>query len=527
MSESQPQRPVVLCILDGWGHRTDSSYNAVLQANTPVWDRLLKTCPNGLLQAAAVHVGLPGGQFGNSEVGHMNIGAGRVVLQTLPRIDQVIAEGQLARNPVLEEFIAKLRESGGTCHIMGLISPAGVHAHQDHIATLVKIVTAAGIAVCIHGFLDGRDTPPESADGHVARFLRGVRGLPGFRIGTLSGRYYAMDRDCRWDRTGLVYEAVVKGWGQSADDPIAAIIDNHVLGVSDEFVKPTVLGDYDGMRDGDGVLFANFRADRIRQLCASLVDPEFDGFERDRVVKFAAALGVTEYSKRLNRFLGAMLPRVHIANTLGEVVAKAGIAQLRIAETEKYAHVTFFLNGGEEQEFAKEERILIPSPRVDTYDLKPEMSAFEITDRLIGEIESGRFGFIVANYANPDMLGHTGILGAATKAIEVVDACLGRLVDAVEKAGGVMLITADHGNAEMMRDPETGQPHTSHTHNQIPAVVVGASDEVVGLRQGQLADVAPTILALLGLEKPAEMTGETLLVEAAASHAGAAQRASA
>ena len=527
MTDSQPQRPVILCILDGWGHRTDPNYNAIVQAETPVWDRLMNTCPNCLLEAAADDVGLPGGQFGNSEVGHMNIGAGRVVFQTLPRIDRAIAGGTFADNPALQNFIAKLRRSGGTCHLMGLISPAGVHAHQDHIATLSRILVREGIPVCIHAFLDGRDTPPESAEHHFARFLKDTRGLGHFRIGTLSGRYYAMDRDRRWDRTGLMYEALVKGWGQSTDDPLQAIIDAHKLGISDEFVKPTVVGEYDGMEDGDGVLFANYRADRIRQIVASLVDPDFDGFARDRVVNFAAALGMAEYSKRLNTFMDILFPRVPLEKTLGEVVAAAGIAQLRIAETEKYAHVTFFFNGGEERKFPGEERILIPSPRVATYDLKPEMAAVELTDALVEAVESGRFGFIVVNYANPDMVGHTGILSAAVKAIETIDACLGRLEAAANKAQGMLFITSDHGNAEIMRDPELGQPHTSHTYSTVPAVLVGGPEHVAALSDGRLADIAPTILTLLGLAPPPEMTGHCLLVEAAASDAGAERRVSA
>jgi 2,3-bisphosphoglycerate-independent phosphoglycerate mutase len=435
MSNAQPHRPVVLCILDGWGHRTESSYNAIAQAETPVWDRLVRTCPHSLLEASSLHVGLPGGQFGNSEVGHMNIGAGRVVLQTLPGIEEAVANGTLEKNLALQEFIAKLRQGGGTCHAMGLISPAGVHAHQNHIVVLARILNAAGIPLCVHGFLDGRDTPPESADYHFARFVKDTAELPDFRIATVSGRYYAMDRDRRWDRTGLVYEAIVKGWGQSAEDPIAAIIDNHALGISDEFVKPTVLGDYEGMNDGDGVFFANFRADRIRQIAAALVDPKFEGFERNPVVKFAAALAMAEYSARLNQYMGVLFPQVHLTETLGEIVAEAGIAQLRIAETEKYAHVTFFFNGGEERKFRGEKRILIPSPKVETYDLKPEMSAVELTDALIEAIEGDCFGFIVVNYANPDMVGHTGQLAPAIKAIETIDACLERRGDAGPQDG--------------------------------------------------------------------------------------------
>ncbi|MGB8274316.1 MAG: 2,3-bisphosphoglycerate-independent phosphoglycerate mutase [Alphaproteobacteria bacterium] len=528
MSEKHQRQAVVLCILDGWGQRAEAEYNAIAQARTPVWDRLMATCPHSLLEASSADVGLPGGQFGNSEVGHMNIGAGRIVLQTLPRIDRAIEEGKIASLPALREFIEKLTASGGTCHILGLISPAGVHAHQNHAVALARIMVRENIRVRIHGFLDGRDTPPESAEYHFGRFLRRLKGLPRLRMATMSGRYYAMDRDRRWERTTLVYDAVVKGWGQSADDPIAAILENHALGISDEFVKPTVLGEYEGMRDGDGVIFTNYRADRIRQIAAALLDPEFDGFPRDQVINFAATLGMAEYSQRLNQFMGVLFPSVHLTHTLGEVVAEAGLNQLRIAETEKYAHVTFFFSGGQESKFPGEERILIPSPKVATYDLKPEMSAAELTDRLVEAIEGGRFGFIVVNYANPDMVGHTGDLNAAVRAIETTDACVGRVEAAVKKMGGILFVTADHGNAEIMRDTKTGQPHTSHTHSLVPAVLVNGPARVTAMKNGRLADIAPSLLTLMGLKKPSEMTGHSLLVEeSVAAHANAGQRASA
>jgi 2,3-bisphosphoglycerate-independent phosphoglycerate mutase len=528
MSDKRQPKLVVLCILDGWGHRAEAEYNAIAQARKPAWDRLIAGSPHSLLEASSADVGLPGGQFGNSEVGHMNIGAGRIVHQTLPRIDRAIEEGKLASLAPLRDFIDKLKASGGKCHILGLISPAGVHAHQNHIVALARIIARENIPIRIHGFLDGRDTPPESAEYHFGRFLRRIKGLPRIRLATMSGRYYAMDRDRRWERTALVYDAVVKGWGQSADDPIGAILENHSLGIGDEFVKPTVLGDYEGMNDGDGVIFSNYRADRVRQIAAALVDPDFDGFPRDPVIRFTAALGMAEYSDRLNNFLGVLFPPTELQNTLGQVVAEAGLNQLRIAETEKYAHVTFFFNGGEERKFPGEERILIPSPKVATYDLKPEMSAVEVTDNLVTAIESGRFGFIVVNYANPDMVGHTGDLAAAVKAVEMTDTCLGRVEAAVRKMGGILFVTADHGNCEFMRDPKTGQPHTSHTHSLVPAILVNGPARVTGMKNGRLADIAPTLLVLLGLKKPPEMTGHSLLVEeAAAAHATPEQRVSA
>ena len=526
MSDIRPQQPLVLCILDGWGHRVETEYNAIAQAKKPVWDRLMASCPHGLLEASSADVGLPGGQFGNSEVGHMNIGAGRIVHQTLPRIDRAIEEGKIATRPPLVEFIEALHASKGTCHLMGLISPAGVHAHQNHMVAFARIMAREQIPVRIHGFLDGRDTAPESAEFHFVRFQRRIKGLANLKLATISGRYYGMDRDRRWERTKLVYEAAVKGWGQTADDPIAAILENHKIGISDEFVKPTVLGDYDGMKDGDGILFTNYRADRIRQIVQAMVDPEFDGFERGAVINFAAKLGLAKYSDRLNEFMGALFPSIELDNTLGQVIAEAGIPQLRIAETEKYAHVTFFFNGGEERKFPGEERILVPSPKVATYDLKPEMSAREMTDKLVAAVESKKFGFVVVNYANPDMVGHTGDLNAAVKAIEVTDECLGRLEEAVKKVNGILFVTADHGNAEFMRDMKTKQPHTSHTHSLVPAILVNGPADVGALKNGRLADIAPTLVSLMGIKKPVEMTGASLLVKRSAS-AEAHQRVSA
>ncbi|MGE5146634.1 MAG: 2,3-bisphosphoglycerate-independent phosphoglycerate mutase [Candidatus Eiseniibacteriota bacterium] len=511
-------RPVVLCILDGWGHRTDPDHNAILDARTPTWDRFMATCPHALLDASELEVGLPSGQMGNSEVGHMNLGAGRVVLQELVRIDKAVADGSIAKTAALQDLIAKLKKSGGTAHVMGLLSPGGVHSHQDHIAALVKALASAGVPVRIHAFLDGRDTPPKSALEYLAAFEKSIAGAKGAQIATVGGRYYAMDRDKRWERVSLAYAALVDAKGERAATGRAAVDAGYAAGTSDEFVKPTVVGDYAGMTDGDGVLMANFRADRAREILTALLDPKFDGFARDRVVKFAGAAGLVEYSDKLNAFLATLFPPQRLTHVMGEVVADAGLKQLRIAETEKYAHVTFFFNGGEEGEFAGEERILVPSPKVATYDLKPEMSAFEVTDKLVAAIDSGKFDFVVVNYANTDMVGHTGDLAAAIKAVEAVDTCLGRLDTAVRKAGGVLLVTADHGNAEQMIDRQTGQPHTAHTLNLVPVVLVGAGK--VALSNGRLADVAPTLLEIMGLKRPAEMTGKVLIAPADARRDG-------
>ncbi|HUC63377.1 MAG TPA: 2,3-bisphosphoglycerate-independent phosphoglycerate mutase [Alphaproteobacteria bacterium] len=515
MTEPKRPRPVVLAVLDGWGHREECADNAVCQATLPVWTRLMTECPHALLDASAHEVGLPEGQMGNSEVGHMNLGAGRIVLQDLPRIDEAIKSGALARNPKLADFIAKLNASKGRAHLLGLLSPGGVHSHQDHLASLARLLGEAGVPVAVHGFLDGRDTPPRSALGFVAEFERAIAGLANVSLGTLGGRYYAMDRDKRWARVELAYDALVAGMGEHAADARAAIEAGYARGENDEFLKPTILDAYAGIADGDGILMANFRADRARQILASLLDPAFDGFARKRVVRFAAALGMVSYSEALDKFMPALFPPQDLSGTLGEIVARAGLKQLRIAETEKYAHVTFFFNGGEEKPYPGEERILVPSPQVATYDLKPEMSADEVTDKLVAAIASGKFDLIVVNYANGDMVGHTGILAAAIKAAETIDRCLGRLSEAVARAGGALLITADHGNLEEMRDPKSGQPQTAHSMNPVPLVLVNAPAWVAGLRSGRLADVAPTILALMNLPQPPLMTGRTLLVDRA------------
>jgi 2,3-bisphosphoglycerate-independent phosphoglycerate mutase len=505
-------KPLVLCILDGWGERPNGADNAIDKAKTPVWHELMRQWRHAQLDASEHYVGLPDRQMGNSEVGHTNIGAGRVVMQDLPRIDKALAEGEAARLPDLREFIAKLKKSGGTAHVMGLISPGGVHSHQKQIAAFARLVAEAGVPVAVHAFLDGRDTPPQSAIGYLKQFQQDVAGHGNVRIATVAGRYYAMDRDKRWDRVAKAYRVLTAAAGEHADDPVKAVEAGYARGETDEFVLPTAIADYPGMRDGDGLFFANFRADRIREIATALLDPDFSGFERDKRVAFAAALGLVEYSTELNRFLATLFPPEDLRDTFGEIVADASLTQLRIAETEKYAHVTFFFNGGRETVFPGEERILVPSPKVATYDQQPEMSAPEVTDKVVEAIRSGRFDVVVLNYANTDMVGHTGRFDAAVKAVETVDACLGRLAEAVETAGGTLVITADHGNAEMMRDPETGAPHTAHTLNPVPFIVVNPPVAIARVEHGRLADVAPTLLDLLGLPKPAAMTGHSLIV---------------
>jgi 2,3-bisphosphoglycerate-independent phosphoglycerate mutase len=503
-------KPVMLVILDGWGWREAPEDNAVHLARTPRFDALWSTCPHAFLATCGRDVGLPDGQMGNSEVGHLNIGAGRIVMQDLPRIDAAIQSGALATMPPLVEFIAKLRASGGTAHLLGLLSPGGVHAHQDHAVALARVLSAAGVPVAIHAFTDGRDTPPDAAPGYLARFSADIATLPGVRLATVTGRYFAMDRDNRWERVESAWRALVLGEGAQAADALAPVRATHAAGKSDEFVPATVLPGHHGMQDGDGLLCFNFRADRVRQLLSALLDPAFGGFARERTPHFAAALGMAEYARELNAHIATLFAPQSMDDLLGGVVSAAGRAQLRMAETEKYPHVTYFLNGGEERPFAGEERIMVPSPKVATYDLQPQMSAPELTDRAVAAIAERRFALIVLNYANADMVGHTGSLSAAIAACEAVDAGLGRLVDAVRAQGGTLLVTADHGNAEMMRDPETGGAHTAHTLNRVPVILVdgppGAS-----LGDGRLADVAPTLLALLGLKQPAAMTGRSLI----------------
>ena len=506
------QRPVVLCILDGWGQRAERADNAIALARTPVWDRLTGSCPHALLETSGRAVGLPDGQMGNSEVGHMNLGAGRVATPELPRIDKAVADGALGRIPALVDAFARIKAAGGACHIIGLLSDGGVHSHQDHMAALARLAVAAGLPVRIHAILDGRDTAPSAARAQVAKFLADIADLPGAKIATVCGRFYAMDRDQRWERVEAAYDAIVAGRSEwRIPDALAAIIAAYARGETDEFVKPAVIADHAGFSPGDGIVMANFRADRARQMAHALADPDFAGFARARVVAPSAAVSMTAYSAALGRFFTPLFRPERYDDVLGAVVAAAGLKQLRIAETEKYAHVTFFFSGGEETPFPGEARLLVPSPKVATYDLQPEMSAYEVTDRLVEAIAGATFDLIVVNYANTDMVGHTGKLDAAIRAIEAVDRCLGRLEDAVGRAGGCLLVTADHGNAEEMRDAATGEAHTQHTLNPVPVLLAHGPATVAGLEDGRLADVAPTLLALIGLRQPAAMTGRSLL----------------
>ena len=504
----QRRRPVMLIILDGWGSREDTADNAIRQAKTPAFDRLWQAGPHGFLRTSGKDVGLPDGQMGNSEVGHLNIGAGRVVIQDLPRIDNAIARGEIDHAPTLLALIEKLKQSGGTCHLVGLVSPGGVHSHQDHAVALAEILSRAGIPVLVDAITDGRDTPPQSAGGDIKRFLAALP--PPVRIASLCGRYYAMDRDKRWDRVEKAYKAIVEADGPRFADAPAVVAAAYADNKFDEFIVPAVVGDYRGIKDGDGVLCFNFRADRVREILSAMLDPNFSGFPRKRLVRFTAAAGMAQYSDELDKFMLTIFPPQTFANILGEVVADAGRTQLRMAETEKYPHVTYFLNGGREEPYPGEDRVMVPSPKVATYDLQPEMSAPELTDKAVVAIGSGKYDLIVLNYANPDMVGHTGSLPAAIKAVETVDAGLGRIAEAVAKAGGALVVTADHGNCEMMRDPQTGGPHTAHTTNPVPVVLAGARNRAL-VGQGSLADIAPTLLELMELPKPKEMTGRSLL----------------
>lgn len=499
--------PVMLAILDGWGWREDSVDNAVLLARTPNFDAALQAWPRALLDASGLDVGLPEGQMGNSEVGHLNIGAGRVVMQELPRIAQAISSGELAQTSAFGELVAALRETGGACHLLGLVSGGGVHSHYDHMIALANLLANEGLPVRLHAFTDGRDTPPRSA---LDTFANLMPRLPDYvRTATVSGRYFAMDRDQRWERVAKAYAAIVAADAPRFADAASAIAAAYQRQVGDEFIEPCVIGDYEGMRDGDAILSFNFRADRVREILGALLDPDFAGFERKRVMKFCKAVGMTDYSDRLATLMRPLLPSREIEDVLGDVIAKAGRTQLRMAETEKFAHVTYFLNGGAEQVYPGESRIMVPSPKVATYDLQPEMAAPELTDRAVEAIVSGKFDLIVINYANPDMVGHTGSLPAAIRAVEAVDAALGRIVTAIKQAGGALLVIADHGNCELMRDPATGEPHTAHTTNQVPVLLLGGGMRT--LANGRLADVAPTLLDLMNLPKPIAMTGASVL----------------
>ena len=500
-------KPVVLCILDGWGVSETREGNAPALAEVPTFNRLWATCPKATLVTHGPDVGLPTGQMGNSEVGHTNIGAGRVVAMDLGAIDLAIEDGSFAQNPAVLDFAARVKAAGGAAHLMGVVSDGGVHGHIAHVLAAARAITALGVPVWLHAITDGRDVAPSSAGGFVAEL---VAKLPvGARVATVIGRYWAMDRDNRWERVSRAHAAMVRGEGERAADAGAAVAASYAKGETDEFLAPTVVGEYRGARDGDGLFCLNFRADRAREILAAIGQPGFDAFDVGVRPAWSALLGMVEYSEAHGAYMATAFPKRSIPNTLGEWVAKQGRTQFRLAETEKYPHVTFFLNGGREEPFAGEDRFMPKSPKVATYDLQPEMSAAEVGASLVGAIEAG-YDLIVVNFANPDMVGHTGDLAAAIKACEAVDACLGAAVAALQSCGGAMIVTADHGNCEQMVDPVTGGPHTAHTTNPVPVMLFGGP-EGARLRQGRLADLAPTVLALMGLAQPAEMTGRSLL----------------
>ena len=512
MNADNRKLPLVLMILDGWGFDPDSRSNAITLAQTPCWDRLNETCPSALLETSGMAVGLPAGQMGNSEVGHMNMGAGRIVYQDYTRIEKAIADGSFAVNSALCEAIDAVRDHNGHLHIMGLLSPGGVHSHESQFIETIRIAARQHCStIDVHIFLDGRDTPPKSAGESIQRLEAVLADIPTARIATVTGRYYAMDRDTRWDRVSQAYFAITQCESPfSADTAVQALQDAYDRGESDEFVAPTIVLDNDsesrGVLNGDAVIFVNFRADRAREISQAFVNPDFSGFERP-LIELSNFVCMTQYLEDLPASVA--FPPITLPLLLAEILAKENLRQLRIAVTEKYAHVTFFFNGGIEAPFAGEKRILIPSPRVDTYDLQPEMSAPELTFKLVNAIESGSFDVIICNVANPDMVGHTGVLAAAIKAVEAVDMCLKSVSDAVVDAGGELLITADHGNIEQMTDESTGQSHTAHTTNPVPLLFLGAASSMA--TTGSLRDIAPTMLHLLGIQQPDVMTGETLI----------------
>ncbi|MFP3370574.1 MULTISPECIES: 2,3-bisphosphoglycerate-independent phosphoglycerate mutase [unclassified Pseudomonas] len=506
-------KPLVLIILDGFGHSDIPEHNAIFAANTPVYDRLRATRPHGLISGSGMDVGLPDGQMGNSEVGHMNLGAGRVVYQDFTRVTKAIRDGEFFENPVLTGAVDHATNAGKAVHILGLLSDGGVHSHQDHLVAMAELAAQRGAEkIYLHAFLDGRDTPPRSAQSSIELLDGTFAKLGKGRIATLIGRYFAMDRDNRWDRVSAAYNLIVDSAAEyTADTAQAGLEAAYARDESDEFVKATRIGEAVKVEDGDAVIFMNFRADRARELSRAFVETDFNEFPRARLPKLAAYIGLTQYSAKIPA--PAAFAPSSLNNVLGEYLAKNGKTQLRIAETEKYAHVTFFFSGGREEPFEGEERILIPSPKVATYDLQPEMNAPQVTDRIVEAIEQQRYDVIVVNYANGDMVGHTGVFEAAVKAVEALDTCVGRIVEALEKVDGEALITADHGNVEQMEDECTGQAHTAHTTEPVPFIYVGKRNVTVR-DGGVLADVAPTMLKLLGLEKPVEMTGTSILVDA-------------
>ena len=507
-------RPAVLVILDGWGLSDSDDHNAIRAARTPVWDRLWAEHAHTAIKTSGSSVGLPGGQMGNSEVGHLNLGAGRVVYQEFTRVSRSIRTGSFFTNRTLTDAVDLAAAQGTAVHIFGLLSPGGVHSHEEHIHAMARLAVERGARdVYMHAFLDGRDMPPKSAEASLVAMNRVFEELGAGRIAGIVGRYFAMDRDHRWDRIERAYDLITQGMAPyRAEDACAALEQAYARGESDEFVQPTLVvppgAEPAFVRDGDVIINMNYRSDRARQITRPFIEPDFDGFTRKVVRRIATYVSLTEYNKEFD--IPVAYPPERLVNTFGEYIANLGLHQLRLAETEKYAHVTFFFNGGIEQPNEGEDRILIPSPKVATYDLKPEMSANEVTDHLVAAIESDTYDAIICNYANGDMVGHTGKFEAAVRAVETLDRCLGRVVKALDKAGGEMLITADHGNAEQMRDPVSGQAHTAHTTNLVPLIYV-AHRRAVLTENGALCDIAPTLLHIMGLPKPPEMTGRTLL----------------
>ena len=506
-------KPVVLIVLDGWGYSERRESNAILNAETPVWNRLWQDCPHLLIRCSGTDVGLPAEQMGNSEVGHLNLGAGRVVYQEFTRISQAIKSGAFFSNHTLTQAVDQAIANDRAVHILGLLSPGGVHSHEQHIQAMAKLAVERGAQrVYVHAFLDGRDTPPKSAAASLQAMQDTFTQLGRGRIASIVGRYFAMDRDHRWPRIQAAYDLLTQGEGHRAPDALSALEMAYARGESDEFVKATAIvppGEQPAtIADGDSVIFMNYRSDRARQITRPFIEEDFSEFQRELIPKLGTFVSLTEYNEQFH--IPVAFPPERLRNTFGEYIAKLGLHQLRIAETEKYAHVTFFFNGGVEQPYAGEDRILVPSPDVATYDLKPEMSAPEVTDKLVAAIESGHYDAIICNYANPDMVGHTGSFDAAVKAVEVIDRCLGRLVGATQKTGAELLITADHGNAEQMRDEAVNQAHTAHTCNLAPFIYVGRPAEAVRAT-GSLADIAPTMLYAMGIDKPTEMSGQPLI----------------
>ena len=506
------KKPVVLCIMDGWGIPENDKYSAIAKANTPNYDRFLKEYPNSKLNASGEFVGLPEGQMGNSEVGHTNIGAGRLVLQTLPMINKDVANNTLKDRPVIKDFISKIKSNNKTMHLIGLMSNGGVHSHINHIINITKSFADNGINVNLHFIADGRDVAQKSALTFVETLNKELKNYSNVKIVTIGGRFYGMDRDKRWDRIEKAYNTIVLAESEKNFKTAEEAIENSYANeITDEFIVPATIGDYKGMQDGDSFLFCNFRADRARELTMALGSKDFNDFARKKVIKFAVMSELTEYSEDHAKYLSTVYAPEEIVNSLGEVVSNAGLTQLRIAETEKYAHVTFFFNGGKETVFKGEERVLINSPKVATYDLQPEMSAEGVKNGVIDAINSNKFDLIVINFANPDMVGHTGIMDAAVKACETVDKCVGEIAEKVKEKDGIMFITADHGNAEKMFDDTTGQPFTAHTTNLVPFIMVGNDVKNVKLSDGSLCDIAPTILQVMELKQPKEMTGKSLI----------------